>query len=348
MSKILEKGYSFDDVLLVPRYNSVPSRKNVSFSTKFTKNYSIDIPIVAANMDTICESRMAISLGKFGGVGVLHRFMTIREQAEEVRKVKKENLICAAAVGVKDVTDRSKALFDAGVNIFVLDIAHGHSSYAGEALKYLKKTYPKLDVMVGNIATKEAAKYFLNLGADAVKVGIGPGSMCTTRRMTGVGVPQITAIMEVYSVTKGKIPLCADGGIKLSGDIVKAISAGADSVMVGNILSGSDETPGKMVKKNGKLCKEYRGMASYWATLKRYALDGKKVNEVFNVEGERTFVFSKGSVNLIIKKLLGGIASGMTYQGADSINKIKGNGTFIEISNSGLKESLAHGLFDKI
>jgi IMP dehydrogenase len=214
MARIIGKGYSFDDVLIPPKYNKILSRKDVNFRTRITRNYFLDIPLIAANMDTVCESKMAIALGKLGGLGVIHRFMTIKKQAEEVKKVKKENLIAAAAIGVKDVEERAEKLIQAGVNILVIDLAHGHSKYAGKTLDYLKGKYPSVDIMAGNVATKDAAEYFLSKGADAIKVGIGPGSMCTTRLMTGAGVPQITAIMDAYEATKGEIPICADGGIK--------------------------------------------------------------------------------------------------------------------------------------
>jgi len=214
MARIIGKGFSFDDVLMVPKYNKILSRKDVELKTKVTRNYSIDLPIVAANMDTICESKMAIALGKLGGLGVIHRFMTIEEQAKQIKEVREQGLIAAAAIGVKDAVERTDALVKAGVNIIVIDIAHGHSKYAGKTLDYLKANYPNIDVMAGNIATKDAAEYFLSKGADAVKVGIGPGSLCTTRLMTGSGIPQLTAIMDVYEATKGQIPICADGGNK--------------------------------------------------------------------------------------------------------------------------------------
>lgn len=344
MARIIGKGYSFDDVLLIPKYNRVKSRKEVSFKTKVTKNYFLDIPLLVANMDTVCESEMAIAVGKMGGLGVVHRFMTIENQAREIAKIKKENLLAAAALGVKDYEERVKALSDSGVDILVLDVAHGHSKRVGKTLDYLKERYPKIDVMVGNIATKDAAEYFINKKADAIKVGIGPGSMCTTRVMAGAGVPQITAIMDVYEASQGRVPVCADGGIKNPGDIVKAIGAGADTVMSGSIFSGTKETPGKIITKNGKKYKEYRGMASYLATVKKMALDGKKKDEVVHVEGEMTTIEYKGSVVPIVSKFLGGLASGMTYMGADNIERVKGKADFIEISDAGLKESVAHGL----
>lgn len=344
MARIIGQGYSFDDVLVVPKYNRVNSRKDVSFQTKVTRNHYLDIPFLVANMDTVCESQMAITIGRLGGLGVLHRFMTASDQAREVIKVKKENLLAAAAVGVKDFEERVKILDEAGVDILVLDVAHGHSKRVGKTLDYIKENYPKIDVIVGNIATKDAAEYFINKGADALKVGIGPGSMCTTRIMAGAGVPQVTAVMDVYEAAQGRIPVCADGGIRISGDIVKAIGAGADTVMIGSLFSGTAETPGKIIEKDGKKYKEYRGMASYLATVKKMELDGKKKEEVVHVEGEMTLVEYKGSVIPIVNKLIGGLASGMTYVGADCLERIKGKVDFISISGAGIKESIAHGL----
>ncbi|MGA2130085.1 MAG: guanosine monophosphate reductase [Candidatus Pacearchaeota archaeon] len=345
MARIIGKGYSYDDVLIVPKYNKILSRKDVSFKTRVTRNYSIDIPLVAANMDTVCESRMAIALGKLGGLGVLHRFMTIEQQANEVRKVKAENLICAAAIGVKDVEERAEALVSAGVNILVIDIAHGHSKYAGKTLEHLKEKYPNVDIMAGNIATKDAAEYFLSKGADAVKVGIGAGSLCTTRLKAGAGIPQITAIMDVYEAIKGEIPICADSGIRRPADVVKAIGAGADTVMCGSIFAGTDETPGEIIEKDGQKLKIYRGSASYDMTIKKKELDGEKP-EVISVEGEKTLVPCKGPIEPIVRDFLGSFASGMTYIGAKEMNNLIGKADFIEISSAGFNESIAHGKKD--
>lgn len=344
MARIIGKGYSYDDVLIVPKYNKILSRKDVDLRTKVTKNYFIDIPIIAANMDTICESGMAIGLGKLGGLGVIHRFMTIEQQAEEVKKVKKEGLIAAAAIGVKDFEKRSEALVSAGVNILVIDIAHGHSKYAGKTLDYLKEKYPKVDVMAGNIATKDAAEYFLSKGADAVKVGIGPGALCTTRLKTGAGIPQITAIMDVYEAIKGEIPICADAGIKKPADVVKAIGAGANTVMMGFVFSGTDETPGEIIEKEGKKFKIYRGSASYDVSVKKKELDGDGDKEIISVEGENILVPYKGPIEPIIRNFLGSIASGMTYVGAREIKNLVGKADFIEITNMGLEESKANGV----
>lgn len=348
MARIIAKGYSFDDLLIVPKYNKVSSRKDVNFKTKVTRNHYLDIPIIAANMDTICESQMAIALGRLGGLGVIHRFLTIEEQAAEIKKVKDNNLLSAAAIGVKDYEERAKALSEVGVDILVLDVAHGHAKRTDTVLDFLKINYPNIDVMVGNIATKDAAEHFINKGADALKVGIGPGSMCITRVMSGAGVPQITAIMDAYEASQGRIPVCADGGLKYPGDLTKAIGAGADTIMSGSLFAGTFETPGEIIEKDGQKYKEYRGMASYAATIKKMALDGHKVEEVVHVEGETTLSPYNGEVEMVIKKLLGGLASGMTYVGAQNIEALKGKADFIEITSAGLKESVAHGLANNL
>jgi len=348
MARIIGKGYSFDDILIVPKYNKVSSRKDVNFKTRVTKNYSIDIPIIAANMDTVCESQMAITLGRLGGLGVIHRFLTIEEQVSEIKLVKDNNLLAAAAIGVKDYEDRIKALVEAGVNILVLDVAHGHAKRTDTVLDFVKTNYPKIDIMVGNIATKDAAEHFINKGADGLKVGIGPGSMCITRIMAGAGVPQITAIMDAYEASQGRVPICADGGIKHPGDLTKAIGAGADTIMSGSLFAGTLETPGNIIEVDGKKFKEYRGMASYAATIKKMALDGQKVDEVVHVEGEMTLMPYTGEVEIVVKKLLGGLASGMTYVGAQNIEALKGKADFIEITAAGLKESVAHGLTESV
>jgi IMP dehydrogenase len=344
MARIIGRGYSFNDVLISPKYNKIVSRRDVKFETRVSKNYKLDIPILAANMDTICESQMAIALGRLGGLGVIHRFLSIKDQAEEVRKVKEQNLISAAAIGIKDYEERVEALSEAGVNILVLDVAHGHSKRTGKTLDYIKTKYPHIDVIVGNVATKDAAEYFISKKADGIKVGIGPGSACTTRIMTGAGVPQITAIMDVYEATQGRVPVCADGGIKCPGDLTKAIGAGADTVMSGAIFAGTDETPGEVIIKDGVKYKEYRGMASFLATVKKLELDGQKVDEEVHVEGEATLVASRGPIGKIIHRYLGGLASGMTYVGAENIEALRGKADFIEISSAGYAESVAHAL----
>jgi IMP dehydrogenase len=344
MARIIGRGYSFEDVLIVPKYNKIRSRKEVSFRTWITKNHFIDIPLVVANMDTTCESEMAITIGELGGLGVIHRFMSIQKQKKMVEEVKDKGLLCAAAIGVKDYEDRMRGLVSGGVDIVVLDIAHGHSKYAGKILDYIKENYPFIDVMAGNIATKDSAEYFFSKGADAIKVGIGPGSMCTTRVMTGAGVPQLTAIIDAYEATQGRIPICADGGVRNPGDLSKALGAGANTVMSGSMFAGTKESPGKIVKKNGKMFKLYRGMASFDATLKKKKLDGEEGKEIISIEGEKAMVPYKGPVKEVIKRYLGGLASGMTYVGALDMTSFIGKVDFIEISSAGYRESVAHGL----
>jgi len=347
MARIIGKGYSYNDVLIIPKYNKVRSRTEVHFKTKVTRNYEIDIPILAANMDTVCQSKMAIALGKLGGLGIIHQFMTIEEEAEEIRKVKQEGLIAAAAIGVKDVEERAKALVEAGVNILVIDLAHGHSKYAGKTLDYLKENYPDIDVMAGNVSTKDAAEYFLSKGADAIKVGMGPGAMCTTRIQTGAGVPQLTAIMDVYEAVKGEIPICGDGGIKKPGDITRALGAGANTVMLGYLLAGTEESPGEIIEKEGGKFKLYRGSASFDASVKKAELHGEENKKIISIEGEKTLVPYKGKIELIIEKYLGGLASGMTYMGANEMKKLIGKADFIEISPAGYEESKANGVVKK-
>lgn len=344
MARIIGRGYSFEDVLIVPKYNKIHSRKEVSFKTWVTKNHSIEIPLIVANMDTTCEVEMAVAIGKLGGLGVIHRFMSIQKQKKQVIEVKNYGLLSAAALGVKDYEERIKALVEAGIDIVVLDIAHGHSKYAGKILDYIKENYPLVDVMAGNIATKDSAEYFFSKGADAIKVGIGPGSMCTTRIMTGAGVPQLTAIMDAYEATQGRIPICADGGVCNPGDLAKALGAGANTVMSGSIFAGTKETPGKIVKSGGRGFKLYRGMASFDATLKKKKLDGEDIHEIIFIEGEKAMVSYKGPVKEVVKRYLGGLASGMTYVGALDMASFIGKVDFLEISAAGYKESVAHGI----
>lgn len=333
------KGLTFDDVLIVPSKSDMRSRKDPSLKTQLTRNYSIDLPIISANMDTITESDMAIAMASLGGLGILHRFMTIEEQVRHVHAIRKANIeLISASIGVnEDFRDRAKKLVDAGVKILTIDIAHGHSVQMLETMKWCKDNFPKTDIIAGNVATPDATEELIEAGADAIKVGIGPGSMCTTRIITGAGVPQLTAVALCAEVGKEKnVPIIADGGIKTSGDIVKALSAGANVVMLGSMLSGTIETPGEI--KNGR--KQYRGMAS------RSAQDSWRggVQEGMAPEGESTAVSVKGHVKDVVMELSGGIRSGMTYVNASQISELCERARFIEMSSSGMNESRAHGL----
>lgn len=468
----IKEGLTYDDVLLVPSFSEILPRE-VTISSKFTRNITLNAPIVSAAMDTVTESALAIAIAQQGGIGVIHKNMTIAQQALEVRKVKRsesgliidpitlsenataqdalslmaenkiggipvvdengilkgivtnrdlrfvtetnkpisevmttENIITtsegttltdaektlqqykieklpvvdndykliglitfrdiikvkehplsckdkigrlrvAAAVGVTpDTLERVSALVDAGVDAIVIDTAHGHSKFVVEKLKLVKQNFPDLEVVVGNIATAEAAKFLADAGADAIKVGIGPGSICTTRVIAGVGVPQLSAVNDVAMALEGTgIPLIADGGIRYTGDFVKAIAAGADSIMVGSMFAGTKESPGETIIYQGRKFKAYRGMGSVEAMQKgskdRY-FQGEEDNAKKLVpEGIAGRVPYKGNLHEIMHQIIGGIKAGMGYCGAPTIEKLKG-AKFIRISNAGINESHPH------
>ena len=471
MATIIGEGLTFDDVLLVPQASSVLPHE-VSLKTRLTKNIELNVPILSAAMDTVTESELAIAIAREGGIGFIHKNMTIERQAEEVEKVKryesgmianpvtltknatlreanellkhykisglpviekdgsligiltnrelkyrddltikvkdimtKENLVTApvgttleeakqillehrieklpivknnklkglitikdidniinypnaakdehgrlrvgAAVGIgKDTVDRISALVKAGVDVVTVDSAHGHSKGVVEAIKKIRKKFPKLDLIGGNIVTKEAAADLIKAGVDAVKVGIGPGSICTTRVVSGVGVPQVSAVMEVYDYCKKhEVSVIADGGITLSGDIVKAIASGADCVMLGSLLAGTEEAPGEEVLFNGRKFKTYVGMGSLVA-MKRGSKDRyfqlESATEKLVPEGIESMVPFKGRLKDTIYQLCGGLRSGMGYCGTPDIESLKSKSKFIKITNAGLKESHPH------
>ncbi len=468
----IPEALTFDDVLLVPRYSEVlPSE--VGVSTWFSRNVSLNVPIVSAAMDTVTEYRMAVALAQAGGIGVIHRNLTPEEQAEQVRRVKRfrawmisdpytispdapvsearrmmeekgisgipvvdnggrllglitrrdirfadtgrvsdymtpvealvtvgpgvgpeearrvlkekkveklpvvdedgrlvglitakdifntsvnENAILdargrlrvAAAVGPgADLPHRATLLAEAGVDVFVVDTAHGHSKRVGEAVRYLKANYPEIDVVAGNVATADGARYLIDAGADAVKVGVGPGSICTTRVVAGVGVPQLTAIMEVAAVARpSRVPVIADGGIRYSGDIVKALAAGADSVMIGSLLAGTDESPGEDIFYNGRRYKTYRGMGSLGAMESgggsRY---GYEKPTKYVPEGVEGMVPYKGPVADVLYQLVGGLRAGMGYLGAHDLDALRDRAKFVRITGAGVRESHPHDIF---
>ncbi len=474
-SKIQFEGYTYDDVLLVPNYSAVLPR-DVSIKTRLSKNITLNVPIVSAAMDTVTESRMAIAIAREGGIGVLHKNMSIKAQALKVRKVKraesgmiidpvtlhanakvkdakqsmkehsiggipvvdqnnklvgivtnrdlrfenddekdvaevmtKENLVTtkegtslkeaevilqkykieklpvvkgdnelvglitfrditkltqkplankdeygrlrvAAAIGVTlDATKRAEALINAGVDALIIDTAHGHTKGVVDVLKNIKKQFPNVDVIVGNIATGEAAKYLVEAGADAVKVGIGPGSICTTRVVAGVGFPQLSAVMEVYEALKDSdIPVIADGGIRYTGDIPKAIAAGADCVMLGSLLAGTKESPGETIIYDGRKYKSYRGMGSIEAMSKgskdRYFQDVEDDIKKLVPEGIVGRVPYKGELYESMNQFIGGLRAGMGYSGAASIEELKTKGRFVKITSSGINESHPHNV----
>ena len=262
----IKESLTFDDVLLLPRYSDVlPSGTNISLN--LTKKITLKAPFLSSAMDTVTESRMAIAIARSGGLGVIHRNLNIKDQTKEIIKVKNKNLFVGAAVGTsQEDLLRSKSLIDNGCDLIVVDTAHGHSEKVLKILSKLKKINSKIPICVGNIATGEAAKKLYNSGADIIKVGIGPGSICTTRMVSGIGVPQISAVMDVKKALKKKnVKIISDGGIKFSGDIAKALAAGADAIMMGSIFAGTEESPGKKFNYKGKLYKQYRGMGSIGA-----------------------------------------------------------------------------------
>ena len=473
MGTIIGEGITFDDVLLVPQYSEVTPNM-IDLTTNLTKNIKLNIPLMSAGMDTVTEHRMAIAMARQGGIGIIHKNMSVEQQAEEVDKVKRsengvitdpfflhpdntlqeanelmgkfrisgvpitdddrklvgiitnrdlkfeedfsrpikecmtsENLVTApvgitleeakkilgkarkeklpivddefklrglitikdiekairypnsardnngrllvgAAIGVtNDALERVKAVYDAGVDVVVLDSAHGHSKNIINKVKEIKEAFPDLDLIAGNIATGEAAEALINAGADCVKVGIGPGSICTTRVVAGIGVPQITAVYDVSQVAKKyNIPVIADGGVKYSGDVVKAVAAGADVIMLGSLLAGCDESPGEFEIFQGRRFKVYRGMGSIAAmecgSKDRYFQTGSKKLVPEGVEGRVPY---KGPVSDTIFQILGGLRSGMGYCGTKTIQLLKENGKFVRITGAGLKESHPHDIY---
>ena len=468
---------SYDDVLLSPKKAIVNSRREISTKTKLTNNISLHIPIVSANMDSVTESEMAISLARMGGIGIIHRFLSIEEQAEEVNKVKRaDNLIIespytieidkflsdakeimkkkgvhgllviesagiekklkgiitrrdimfhneenkivrdlmtpfdrlhkgwvgmsineakevfkktkieklpiidnegnlkglitqkdilkierfpyatrdvkgrlrvGAAIGVKNhFLEQAQALINAKVDVLVVDVAHGHAMRVIEVIKKLKETFPNIEVIAGNVATAEGTQELIEAGADGIKCGVGPGSICTTRIVSGAGVPQLSAVMDCAKVTKQyNIPLIADGGVKVSGDITKALAAGASTVMLGSLLAGTDESPGLMTLRNGEKYKISRGMASFGAAMGRKNREQQKINKDLEdvvPEGVEAMVRYKGKVNEVIAQLIGGLRSGISYCGSNSISMMWGKAKFVRITSSGMRESKPH------
>lgn len=470
-----KEGLTFDDVLLVPKRSPIVSRSQTSLKTKLSANIKINIPIISANMDSVTESDMASALAREGGIGIIHRFMTIEDQVKEVLRVKrsesviieqpytigpnntikeansimsdkgisgllvedndkrlcgiltrrdivfeknlntevsslmtkdvitakvgttteqakeilhkykveklpiideekkifglitgkdilkiekypnaskdkKGRLLVGAAVGVKgDYLERTEDLLNNGADIIVVDIAHGHSDNAINTVKMIKKAFPTCELMAGNVATEKGTEDLIKAGVDAVKVGVGSGSICITRIVTGSGVPQLTAIVDSAKMAKEyDIPIISDGGTRTSGDLTKALAAGASSVMIGSMFGGTDESPGKTLTKNGKKYKMYRGMASFSASLGRkyrenagMSIDNEDLNDIVP-EGVEAMVPYKGSVIEIIRQLVGGVRSGLSYCGAKTITEMHENAEFIKITAAGYKESQPH------
>ena len=468
-----KEGLTFDDVLLVPKYSDITSRSQTDLTTKLSRNITLNIPFVSANMDTVTESSMAVAMARAGGIGIIHRFLTIEEQANEVLKVKRSGSVMienpytissdksiqdaldyaedkeisgllvtdsnsklvgivterdllfagsngtiadvmtkdvvtakpgvsldeakdilhkhrveklpivddsgvvqglitskditnntdypnaskdkkgrplvGAAVGVKgDFLERSESLLDAGADVLVVDIAHGHSENAISTVRNIKKAFPDCELIAGNIATAQGAEDLIKAGVDAVKVGVGSGSICITRVITGSGVPQLTAVMDCAKVGNDHgIPIISDGGTRTSGDATKALAAGASSVMVGSMLGGTDESPGTVLTKNGKRFKVYRGMASLAASIGRKSKETGSISleddlNDYVAEGVEAMVPYKGTVTDILKQLAGGVRSGLSYCGAHTVPQMQQNAEFIKMSRAGFAESQPH------
>jgi IMP dehydrogenase len=355
-------GLTFDDVLIIPAYSDIlPSQ--VDIGTCLTRKIKLSMPILSAAMDTVTNWKMAAAIAQNGGLGIIHRNQSPEEQAAQVLQVKKTNasdakssrdandrLLVGAAVGVgEDLEKRLELLVPAGVDIICLDTAHGHTSGVLKGIERVKKKYPSLAVIAGNVVTAEGTEALISAGADSIKVGVGAGSICTTRIISGAGMPQITAIHNCAAAAKKyHIPIVADGGVKYSGDIVKAFVAGADCVMLGSLLAGFDESPGEVIEIGEKKYKVYRGMGSLGA-MQGYGRDrygtgqgsgsGKVVPE--GVEGR---VIYKGNVADFLIQLTGGLRSGMGYAGAHNLTDLKEKTSFVRITNAGLIESHPHSL----
>lgn len=358
---LFPESLTFDDVLLLPNYTDF-SRDEVDLKTKLSPKLELKLPLISSPMDTVTMSEMAIHLAKNGALGIIHRNLSIEVQSLEISKVKNakiENLetaivdqsgklVVGAAVGVgDDLAPRVKALAEAGTDVLVVDSAHGHSKLVIEAVKYIKTNYPEISLISGNVTSYDGALALIEAGTDTIRVGMGPGSICTTRIVTGMGVPQLTAISEVARAAKDAgVKIIADGGIKQLGDIAKALGFGADCVMLGSMLAGFDESPGEIIEKDGKKYKSYRGMGSVGAMVdgsnSRYGqgLDPKKMV----AEGVEALVNYKGPVDLILNQISGGLRSSLFYTGSKNLTEFYQKARFIKISNAGLKESHPHSI----
>lgn len=360
--KVIKEAYTFDDLLLVPAKSQIVPAQ-VKLQTRLTDKITLNIPIVSAAMDTVTEDGMAIMLAKLGGMGFIHKNMPIEDQAAMVRVVKETTveetfedanvdgqgrLRVGAAVGVGESSiERVRALVAAGVDIVAVDSAHGHSEGVINTVKAIREEFKDLDIVGGNIVTAQGATDLIYAGANVIKVGVGPGSICTTRVVAGVGVPQLTAVNDVYSVAKQYgVGVIADGGIKLSGDISKALAAGASCVMLGGLLAGTEETPGDVIEVFGKKVKSYVGMGSLSAMQRgssdRYFQGGVKELSKLVPEGIEATVPFKGSITDVVYQMLGGVRSGMGYCGCETIEDMHLKAQFVKITGAGLKESHPH------
>ena len=352
----MPQALSYDDVLLTPRRSAIGSRREPDTTSRFSRRIALRAPLVSANMDTVTERRMAAAMARAGGIGVIHRFMSVSDQAAEVAAVVAEpadegatagragGLAVAAAIGVQgDHLERARTLAEAGADALVLDVAHGHADHVLAALEAVRRGVGgEVDVIAGNVATGQGAADLADAGADAVKVGVGPGSACTTRVVTGVGVPQLTAVMWCAAELRARgVPLIADGGVRAGGDVAKAMAAGAGTVMVGNLLARARESPGETIVLDGVAHRRFRGMASHGAAASRPAGAGAPPDAAEGVEG---LVPESGPAERLIRELTGGLRSAMSYCGARDLAEFRDRARFVRITAGGLRESHPHDL----
>ena len=340
----MKYAYTFDDIQIVPKYSEVTSRSECNLTTRFTKQYKLGTPLVASPMDTVTEDKMAIAIASHGGVGIIHRFMGIEKQSNQVRKVKEQEKLVSAAIGATgDYQERAQELVNAGAIVLLIDVAHGNTKQVHDAIRWCKQNLPHyVDIIAGNVATYDGAKNLAKWGADGIRVGIGNGSLCETRIRTGVGIPQVTALIESIRAVEESgidVPIIADGGIRMTGDVAKALSLGADTVMVGSLLAGTRESPGEIHRMgmwpNEQLFKKYRGSAS--AEVKQvHGLEEK------NVEGNSKVIPYKGKIERIISDINDGVRSSMSYVNATDMSEFHAQCDHVLITQNGLIEAKPH------
>jgi IMP dehydrogenase len=340
----MKYAYTFDDLQIIPKYSEVESRSQCNLTARFTKQYKLGTPLVSSPMDTVTEYNMALAIASHGGVGILHRFMSIEKQSNQVRKIKEQEKLVSAAIGATgDYKERAQELVNAGAIVLLIDVAHGNTKQVRDSITWCKQNLPNyVDVIAGNVATYEGARNLAQWGADAIRVGIGNGSLCETRIRTGIGIPQVTALIESIRAVEESgidVPIIADGGIKMTGDVAKALSLGADSVMIGSLLAGTRESPGEIHRMgmwpNEQLFKKYRGSAS--AEVKQvHGLEEK------NVEGNSKLIPYKGKVERIISDIGDGVRSAMSYVDATSIEEFQAKSEHVLITQNGLIEAKPH------
>ena len=342
---------TYDDVLLVPQYSEIKSRQDVDLKTRITPSLEIDFPLISINMDTVTGVDMAIAMSNYGALSFYPRFQQPKDQLKDIQKVLKKAKNVVPAIGIKEGEfERAKLLYENGIKIITIDVAHGHLKSSLDMVKKLKKTFKGLEVIAGVVATYEGARDLFEAGADAVRVGVGPGTVCTTRVVTGFGVPQITAVLEASRAGKEfKRPIISDGGTKTTGDIVKVLAAGANAVVTGSQLAGTKESPGEAIEINGTLHKPYNGSTSKTEKVKQYMQNPKDKSSFYveYVEGVEAFVPYKGTVADVLGKMEKGIRSAYSYCGARNIDELHKKAKFIQVTTAGVSESGAHGVVIK-